>query len=104
DDVQAELLRGASVRRRDAEAVGLLVVEDVDLLQAELLREHRVRRTLDLIVRHDAGVVALSGRVVLQRLTGLGAWACRRETRAGVRRAHHAEWPLAGPHRAEDLR
>src|SRR5262249_8131319 len=42
----AELLRSVLRVRRDAEAVGLLVVQDEELLDAELLRERRVCGTL----------------------------------------------------------
>src|SRR5439155_2648353 len=45
-DLQAELLSRVPEVGRDAEAVGLLVVEDEDALVAELLREQRVRSAL----------------------------------------------------------
>ena len=69
------------VVRRDAEAVGLLVVEDEDLLAAELLREQRVGRALEVVGRDDADVVPLAGRVVLVGLAGaVPGPACVRPT------------------------
>src|SRR5262245_17250347 len=103
---QAELIRRTAERRRDAEAVRLLVVEDEDLLEPDLLGVHRIRRPLDLVVRDNAGVVPRAGRVVLVRLTGLRAGAGRREPGTRVRRAHHAQRARVRTvqHRDDDLR
>ena len=68
--LSAELRRSVLEVRRDAEAVGLLVVQDEHLLDAERLRQQRVSGALVVVSRHDADVVALPGRVVLARLTG----------------------------------
>src|SRR5919108_3171222 len=95
-DLQAELLRRVPEVRRDAEAVGLLVVEDEDALVAELLREHRVRRALVVVGRDDPDVVPLAVRVVLVRLTGRRAGAAVREPDVGVGGAHHPYRPVGG--------
>src|SRR5919108_2601531 len=95
-DLQAELLRRVPEVGRDAEAVGLLVVEDEDALVAELLREHRVRRALVVVGRDDPDVVPLAVRVVLVRLTGRRAGAAVREPDVGVGGAHHPYRPVGG--------
>ncbi len=77
--------------RRDAEAVGLLVVQDEHLLDAERLREHRVSSALVVVRRHDTRVVALAGRVVLARLTGDRARTRVGQADVGVRRADHRD-------------
>ena len=57
----------------EARAVDLLVVQDVDLGAAVLLHERGERGALDRVLRDDARVGALAGRVVLVRLARLGA-------------------------------
>ena len=65
-DLDAELLRRVLERRRDAEAVRLLVVQDVDLLEPMVFANCASAGALELVGRDDAGVVALAGRVVLR--------------------------------------
>src|SRR4029079_11661677 len=105
DDLDAELL-GAVLRvRRDAEAVRLLVVQDVELLDAELLRERRVSGALEVVSRHDTGVVALPGRVVLVRLACRCAGTAVGQAHVRVRRAdlrQRAVWGGVGD-RNDDL-
>src|SRR5581483_9385291 len=102
-DLDAELLRGVLVRRRNAEAVRLLVVQDVHLLVAERLRPHRVSGTLEVVGCDDAGVVALTRRVVLARLARI---PLLREAGVRVRRADHRERTRIRPveDRDDDLR
>ena len=56
-DLDPDRLRGVAQVRRDAEAVRLLVVQDVDALDALLLHELRHSRALVRVVRDDAGVL-----------------------------------------------
>src|SRR4051812_6463132 len=94
DDLDPELRRGLLIRARDAEAVGLLVVEDEHLLVALSLRPDRIRRALDVVGGDDAGIVAGAGRVVLLRLTRI---PLLREAGVGVRRADHQHRARMGP-------
>src|SRR5215213_4599756 len=86
-DLDPELLRGGLRVLRDALAVHLGVVEDVDALDALVLHVLRLRGALDRVDRDDAPVVALAGRVVLVRLAGLGACAALGQAERRVRRA-----------------
>src|SRR5262249_27588915 len=104
-DWDPELRQRVLVVRGDAQAIGLLVVEDVDLLQAELLRVQRIRRALEVVRSDDTDVVALAARVVLVRLTGRGPRAGMRQTDVRVGRADHPDRPVgrAVEHRDLDL-
>src|ERR671931_1661137 len=95
-DLQAELLGRVPEVGRDAEAVGLLVVEDEDALVPELLPQHRVRRALVVVGRDDADVVPLSVRVVLVRLSRGRTRAAVREPDVRVGWAHHPHRPVGG--------
>src|SRR5829696_81314 len=89
DDVDALVLRGLLELVGEALAVGLLVVEDVDGLEA-LVQHQRDAGLALLVVGHDhAGVVALARRVVLLRLVRLTARLGQADV--GVRGADHAE-------------
>ena len=83
-DLDPEGLRRLARRRRDTEAVGLLVVQDVDALDALRLHELGHRGALVGVVRHDARVVARPRRVVL---VGLGRVTAARQVhrQAGIR-------------------
>ena len=65
DDLDSERLGRVAGVRRDAETVGLLVVEDEQLRHPDVLEELRDGGALVRVVGHDARVVALAGRVVL---------------------------------------
>ena len=88
---------------RDAGAVGLAVVQDVDALDALLLQERRVGRALEVVRHRDACVVALARREVL---AGLARHPCRLgEPHVRVGRADHrdgAAWS-AVENRGDDL-
>ena len=91
-DLDPDMLRGLARRRRDAEAVGLLVVEDVDALHALLLHELGLERALVVVRGGDARVVARTARVVLRRLAGCAsARQVHGQTRVRVRRRHHRD-------------
>ena len=82
-------------RGRDAEAVGLLVVEDVDALDPLLLHELGDERTLVVVRGCDARVVARAGRVVLGRLARVTATReVDRQAGVRVRRRHHRDAAL----------
>ena len=92
DDLDVEELGRLAGRGRDAEAVGLLVVQDVHLRDALILHELRDRRALVVVSRGDARVVPRSRRVVL---VGLGrvtaARQVDRQARIRVRRRDHRD-------------
>ena len=69
----------------DALPVDLLVVQDVDALDALILHVGDLRRALDGVGGHDAAVGALTGRVVLLGLALVGALAAG-QADVGVRR------------------
>src|SRR5207253_2717242 len=100
-DLDPELLRRGLIGLRDAEAVRLLVVEDVDLLEAERLRPERVSGALDVVGGDDAGEVAHPGRVVLLRLADV---PLLRQARVRVRRAEPEKRTGAVADRDLDLR
>ena len=95
-DLEPELLRGGLRVLRDALAVHLGVVEDVDAGDALVLHVLRLGGTLDRVDRHDATVVALAGRVVLVRLARLGARAALGQAESGVGRADLQDPGLVG--------
>src|SRR5438552_3246431 len=103
-DLEAELRSSLAVRRGDAEAVRLLVVENEDLLLVENgRRELRVGRSLEVVGGDDARVVPLPRRVVLVRLARI---PLLRQSGIRVRRADHPDGAAAGAveDRDDDLR
>src|SRR5437016_185305 len=72
DDRQSDLLGGRLEDVSDPFAVELLVVEDVDLLDAETLGPLRAHRALDVVGRDRAEVVREPARTVDLRLAGGG--------------------------------
>ncbi len=90
-DLDAEVLRRVAGVRRDAEAVRLLVVQDVEALDALRLHELGHGRALVGVVRDDAGVVARARRVVLVGLGGVAARPALGQADVRVRRRHHRD-------------
>ena len=91
-DLDPERLGRVAGRRRDAEAVGLLVVQDVDALDALRLHELGESGALVRVVRDDTGVVARARRVVLVGLRRVApAGEVHRQTRIRVGRRDHRD-------------
>ena len=74
----------------EALSVDLLVVQDVDLLDALVLHVGRLRGRLDVIGGHDTGERLRAGRLVLRRLALLGTFRTR-QADVGVRRRDHQD-------------
>src|SRR2546426_695669 len=85
DDRQSDLLGGRLEDVGDPFAVELLVVEDVDLLDAETLGPLRAHRALDVVGRDRAEIVREPARTVDLRLAG-GGPALLGQSGAGVGR------------------
>src|SRR4051794_30973276 len=86
-DLQARLRGDHRHIASEARAVGGLRVPDRDRRAAGLLRRRYERGSLDRVLRDDTRVRALARRVVLVRLTGLGARLVRGQADVRVRRA-----------------
>ena len=90
-DLDPDGLRGVPEVRRDAEAVGLLVVQDVDARDALLLGELGHGRALVRVMRDDAGVVAAARGVVLVRLGRVATGPALGEADVRVRGRDHRD-------------
>ena len=82
--LDAELRRRLLEEVGHTDAVGLLVVEHVHALGAQLLRQGRVHRALRVVHRDHASVVSNAARVVLVGLTGLTAGLRQPEVGVGA--------------------
>ncbi len=102
-DLDPDGLRGVAEVRRDAEAVGLLVVEDVDARDALLLGELGHGRALVGVMCDHAGVVAAAGRVVLVRLGRVAARPALGEADVRVRGRDHRHTAARGLVQHRDL-
>ncbi len=95
-DLEAERLGSGLRVLRDALAVDLGVVEDVHAGDALVLHVLRLGGTLDRVDRHDATVVARTGRVVLVRLARLRTGAALGQAERRVGRADVQDPGLVG--------
>ncbi len=96
DDLDAVQLGRVGRRLGDTRAVHLLVVEDVQLLDALLGHPLGLRRSLDVVGGHDAPVGAVARRVVLLRRALVVRAGVLRQLERGVRRADLQEARLVG--------
>src|SRR3954454_8951652 len=102
-DLQAGLRRDHHHVASKTRAVGGLRVPDRDGRAAGLLGRRHQRRRLDRVLRDDTRVCALARRVVLVRLTGLGARLVGGQADVRVRRADLSDTGLVQD-RDRDLR